>query len=114
MGTAAAKRPAFVTAFFHDTAHLLEVGAQIGFFLTPIMYRRNLLDDKGLGWVVDINPASMYLAVTRDPMLAGYPSADGLAQLGHAYVGAVIATAIFVALAVCVVAWLHKKVIFHL
>src|SRR5262249_10741501 len=32
---------AFVTAFFHDTAHMLEVACQIGFFLTPIMYRRN-------------------------------------------------------------------------
>jgi ABC-type polysaccharide/polyol phosphate export permease len=105
---------AFVTAFFHDMAHLLEVGAQIGFFLTPIMYRRSLLDDKGLGWVVDINPASIYLAVTRDPLLAGFPTAAGMTQLGAAYLAAFIVTAVLVALAGCVVAWLQKKVIFHL
>ena len=106
---------AFVTAFFHDMSHLLEVGAQIGFFLTPIMYRRNLLDDRGLGWVVDINPANMYLAVTRDPILAGMPTTEGWAQLGQAYLAAARSSPrVLVGLAVGVVAWLHKKVIFHL
>jgi lipopolysaccharide transport system permease protein len=105
---------AFATAFFHDTSHLMEVGAQIGFFLTPIMYRRSLLDDRGLGWVVDINPVNMYLAVTRDPLLAGIPTADGLAQLGSAYLAALVVTAVLVGLAAFVTAWLHKKVIFHL
>jgi lipopolysaccharide transport system permease protein len=105
---------AFVTAFFHDTAHLLEVAAQIGFFLTPIMYRRSMLDERGLGWVVDINPANVYLAVIRDPLLAGVPSAAGFAQLGQAYLAAIVLTAALAALAVGVVSWLHKKVIFHL
>jgi lipopolysaccharide transport system permease protein len=105
---------AFVTAFFHDMSHLLEVGAQIGFFLTPIMYRRSLLDEKGLGWVVDINPVNVYLAVTRDPILAGIPTGDEWAQLGYAYLAALIVTAVLVGLATGVVAWLHKKVIFHL
>jgi ABC-type polysaccharide/polyol phosphate export permease len=105
---------AFVTAFFHDTAHLLEVGAQLGFFLTPIMYRRTILDDRGLGWVVDVNPVNAFLAVIRDPLLMGVPSADGLARLGQAYASAAVLTAVLVALAVGVVSWLHKKVIFHL
>src|SRR5580693_4812062 len=35
---AAATISAFATVFFHDTQHLLEVAAQIMFFLTPIMY----------------------------------------------------------------------------
>ena len=105
---------AFLTAFFHDTAHLVEVGAQIAFFLTPIMYRRSLLDDRGLGWLVDINPANLYLAVIRDPLLAGYPTVASLGQLGHAYLGATVCTAVLVGLAAAVVAWLHKKVIFHL
>jgi ABC-type polysaccharide/polyol phosphate export permease len=105
---------AFVTAFFHDAAHLLEVAAQIGFFLTPIMYRRGMLDERGLGWVVDINPAHVYLAVTRDPLLTGAPSAAGFAQLGQAYLAALVLTAALAALAVGVVSWLHKKVIFHL
>jgi ABC-type polysaccharide/polyol phosphate export permease len=105
---------AFVSAFFHDTTQLLDVVCQIGFFLTPIMYRRSVLDDRGLGWMVDINPANVFLAVTRDPLLGGVPSADGLAQLGQAYLAALVLTLALVGLAGCVVSWLHKKVIFHL
>jgi ABC-type polysaccharide/polyol phosphate export permease len=105
---------AFVTAFFHDTAHILEVVTQIGFFLTPVMYRRNVLDDRGLGWMVDINPASLFLAVIRDPILAGVPSGEGLAQLGLALLVTAAFTSALVGLATGVVSWLHKKVIFHL
>lgn len=105
---------AFANAFFHDTAQLLEVGCQIGFFLTPIMYRRSLLDDRGLGWVVDINPANLYLAVIRDPLLVGTPTEAGLAVLGQAYLAAIVFTLALVGLAVGTVGWLQKKVIFHL
>jgi lipopolysaccharide transport system permease protein len=105
---------AFINAFFHDTAHLLEVVTQIGFFLTPVMYRRNVLDDRGLGWLVDINPANLFLAVIRDPILAGVPSAEGLAQLGQSLLVTLAFTAALVGLAAGVVSWLHKKVIFHL
>ena len=105
---------AFVSAFFHDTTQLLDVGCQIGFFLTPIMYRRSVLDDRGLGWMVDINPANIFLTVTRDPILAGVPTADGLAVLGQAYLTAFVLTLALAGLAAGVVSWLHKKVIFHL
>ncbi len=105
---------AFVSAFFHDTAQILEVSCQIGFFLTPIMYRRSMLDDRGLGWMVDINPANLYMSVIRDPLLAGIPSADGLAQLGQAYLAALVLTLALAGLAAGIVGWLHKKVIFHL
>jgi ABC-type polysaccharide/polyol phosphate export permease len=105
---------AFVNAFFHDTAQILEVSCQLGFFLTPIMYRRSLLDDRGLGWVIDINPANLYLSVIRDPLLMGIPSADGFAQLGQVYLAAFVFTAALVGLAIGIVSWLHKKVIFHL
>lgn len=105
---------AFINAFFHDTAQILEVSAQIGFFLTPIMYRRGMLDGRGLGWLVDINPANLYLAVLRDPLVRGTHSSAELAQLGQAHVVALTFTAVLVALAVAVVGWLQKKVIFHL
>jgi ABC-type polysaccharide/polyol phosphate export permease len=105
---------AFVTAFFHDTSHLLEVGAQIGFFLSPVMYRRSLLDDRGLGWLVDINPVNQYLVAIRDPILAGMPTAAGLEQWGAALLGTLVFTTALVGLAAATVAWLQKKVIFHL
>jgi lipopolysaccharide transport system permease protein len=105
---------AFLSSFFHDTAHLLDVACQLGFFLTPIMYRRSVLDERGLGWVVDINPAHIFLTVTRDPLLAGVPTAAGLTALGQSYVAALIVTAGLVGLAAGTVSWLHKKIIFHL
>ena len=105
---------AFISAFFHDTSQILEVTCQLGFFLTPIMYRRTLLDSRGLGWVVDLNPANLYLSVIRDPLLMGVPSSEGLMQLGQAYLAAIVFTAVLVGLAIGVVSWLHKKVIFHL
>ena len=68
---------AFATVYFHDTQHLLEVVAQIMFFLTPIMYTRKLLDDKQLGWMVDANPVYWLLELTRTPLLTGHmPSGD--------------------------------------
>jgi ABC-type polysaccharide/polyol phosphate export permease len=99
---------AFATVFFHDTPHLMEVAAQLLFFLTPIMYPRKLLDDKGMGWVVDVNPGSWLLDVTRGPLLTGQlPGAD-------VYLACVAFTAAVLGLAVGAVAWLQKRVIFHL
>lgn len=102
---------AFANVYFQDTQHLLEVAAQILFFLTPIMYKREDVLDKpgaGLSWVADLNPINLYLELIRTPLVGGgWPPADlylaGLAVTGGA-----------AALAVGTVAWLQKRVIFHL
>ncbi|HVL12126.1 MAG TPA: ABC transporter permease [Gemmata sp.] len=99
---------AFVTVFFHDTQHLLEVAAQIMFFLTPIMYTRKLLDDKQMGWMVDANPVYWLMELTRTPLLTGHMPTAGM------YVAGVAVTAALAALAAGTVAWLQKRVIFHL
>jgi lipopolysaccharide transport system permease protein len=105
---AAATISAFATVFFHDTQHLLEVAAQIMFFLTPIMYTRTLLDDKQLGWIVDANPVYWLLELTRTPLLTGHMPSGEMYLAG---VGVVVA---LVGLAAGTVAWLQKRVIFHL
>src|SRR5262245_30875495 len=105
---AAATLSAFATVFFHDTQHLLEVGAQIVFFLTPIMYPRKLLDDKQLGWLVDAHPVNWLLELTRAPLLTGHMPAAALYAAGAGV------TLALVGLAAGTVAWLHKRVIFHL
>lgn len=105
---------AFISAFFHDTAQIIEVSCQIGFYLTPIMYRRSLLDSRGLGWMVDINPVNLYLTVIRDPLLHGMRNTEMLTHYAHAYLAVILFTFVLAALAVGVVGWLHKKVIFHL
>jgi lipopolysaccharide transport system permease protein len=105
---AAATIGAFANVFFNDTQHLLEVACQILFFLTPIMYRRELLDNKQLGWIVDANPVYWLMELTRTPLLTGnLPTL----QMYAAGVGIVAA---LVGLAVGTTAWLQRKVIFHL
>src|SRR5262245_43855552 len=99
---------AFVTVFFHDIKHLVEVGAQVFFFLTPIMYSRSLLDEKGLGFVADLNPVNLYLELIRTPLLTGQPPGWDLVAAGAAL--ALVA----LGLAAGAGGWLQKKVIFHL
>jgi ABC-type polysaccharide/polyol phosphate export permease len=99
---------AFVTVFFHDTQHLLEVGAQIMFFLTPIMYTRRLLDDKQMGWIADANPVYWLLELTRTPLLTGHLPTPGM------YLAGLLLTLALMGLAVGMVAWLQKRLIFRL
>jgi ABC-type polysaccharide/polyol phosphate export permease len=99
---------AYINVYFHDTVHLLEVGTQFLFFLTPIMYSRRLLDDKDLGWVVDANPVYWMLEMVRYPLLTGFWPPPNLYLLASGF------TLLLAALALGVVAWLHKRLIFHL
>jgi lipopolysaccharide transport system permease protein len=105
---AAATIAAFLTVYFHDTQHLMEVGAQILFYLTPIMYNRTLLDKGGLGWIVDANPVSWLLELTRTPLLTGSTPSLQMYLAGGGF------TLALIGLAIGTYAWLQKRVIFHL
>lgn len=105
----------FATVYFHDLTHLVDVGAQIWFFVTPIMYdRKQVLDDKGMGWVADLNPVNLFLELIRTPLL-GDPvtHAHELPELGL-YLQAVVLTGVMFGLACGTIGWLQKKLIFQL
>ncbi|MCS7021703.1 MAG: ABC transporter permease [Gemmataceae bacterium] len=99
---------AYINVYFHDTVHLLEVGSQFLFFLTPIMYSRRILDEKDLGWLVDANPVYWMLEMVRHPLLTGE-----LVPL-EMYIHAAAFSLLVTGLALGVIAWLHKRLIFHL
>jgi lipopolysaccharide transport system permease protein len=100
----------FATVYFHDLKHLVEVGSQLWFFITPIMYQRKMLDDKGVGWLADLNPVNLFIELIRTPLVEpGHP----LPETGL-YVQAVVLTAAVVGLAFGTIAWLQKKLIFQL
>ncbi|MBX9580520.1 MAG: ABC transporter permease [Gemmataceae bacterium] len=99
---------AFTNVYFQDTQHLLEVGSQILFYLTPIIYKRNVLDRKHLSWVLDLNPVNLFLDLIRAPLLTGEPPPADL------FLTAGVFTVALVGLAAGTTAWLQKKVIFHL
>ena len=105
---AAATIFAFVNVYFQDTSHLLEVGAQILFFMSPIIYYSQNLTDKGLWWMLNLNPVHLFLELIRAPLVTGEPPTGELLLIGTAF------TAIVVGLAAGTTAWLQKRVVFHL
>ncbi len=61
----------FSNVFFQDTQHLCEVGFQICFYMTPIIYTKKILADNGLTWLLYINPLTPMLDLIRDPIVEG-------------------------------------------
>ncbi len=68
---------------FPDMQHLLEVGLQILFYATPILYKAEMLRERGQGWLVDFNPMATFLECLRHPLLEAQPPTPALlAQAG--------------------------------
>jgi lipopolysaccharide transport system permease protein len=61
----------FANVFFNDTQHLSEIGFQMLFYATPIMYPPEMLVSRHLGWVVRFNPINAFLQLIREPILDG-------------------------------------------
>jgi ABC-type polysaccharide/polyol phosphate export permease len=57
--------------YFQDTQHLAEIGFQLLFYATPIIYRKSILVNNGFGWVVQCNPLVAVLDLVRLPILEG-------------------------------------------
>jgi ABC-type polysaccharide/polyol phosphate export permease len=98
----------FATVYFHDVSHILDIGAQLMFFLTPIIYGRQTLADRGMEWVADYNPAAAFIDCFRTPLMTGEPA------FVHQYLLASGTAAVMGGLAVLTVAKLHKRVIFQM
>ena len=60
-----------LNVLFHDTQHLLEIMLQILFYMTPIMYKPEILINRNLGWAVQFNPFAVLLDLIRQPLLEG-------------------------------------------
>lgn len=61
----------FVNVVFRDMQHILEVVFQVLFYLTPVMYPPDVLRDSGAAWLVNCNPLTHFLALVREPIVAG-------------------------------------------
>jgi ABC-type polysaccharide/polyol phosphate export permease len=90
---------AFMHTYYPDTQHILEVGLQILFYLTPIIYPESILRDNGLGWVADWNPVAGFVGLLRCSLLG---------KTGP--VGAYLLTCSILTAATCVAAaWVVRK-----
>lgn len=108
LGWAMALLAGIAHVFFRDTGHLCEVGLQMWFYLTPIMYPRQLLDQRGLSFLVDLNPFVPFLDLLREPL-----AFHAVPQVAT-YLKAVAIVLIMTTTATFVLARLEKKLIFRL
>jgi lipopolysaccharide transport system permease protein len=97
-----------MNVLFQDCQHLIEVLIQVLFYITPIMYPPDILQKRGLSWVVNLNPLAIMLELLRKPIL------DGQAPSALAYGQGLIAVSIAAAAAVITLAKIEKKMIFYL
>jgi lipopolysaccharide transport system permease protein len=94
---------------FHDAQHLTEILMQMLFYMTPIMYHREMLHNrKYVSLVLDLNPLTSLLELLRAPLLDGrMPSTWA--------VGMSIGTAALAAIAAMLtLRFLEKRLIFYL
>jgi lipopolysaccharide transport system permease protein len=98
----------FAHAYFPDMHHLIEIGMQMLFYATPIMYMPDMLRDRGMGWLLDINPLASLVEVVRLPLLGrGMPDTAS-------YLTALTLILITTCLAILTLNRLERKVIFQL
>jgi len=71
LGLSLAMIASVANVYFPDTQHLAEVGLSIVFYMTPVIYTKELLSQRKLDWLVDINPLANALELLRSPILFG-------------------------------------------
>ena len=55
----------FINTVFRDTAHLAEIGFQLLFYLSAVIYPKTVLTGNGIGWLADYNPLVAFLGLIR-------------------------------------------------
>jgi lipopolysaccharide transport system permease protein len=98
----------FANVYLQDTQHLCEVGFQILFYMTPIIYPESILKDQNLSWVADFNPVRALIDLVRKPILTGELPALST------WVIALLTTTVLASLATYTLTRLQKRVIFAL
>jgi lipopolysaccharide transport system permease protein len=110
LGWSLAVMAGFANVLFHDTQHLGEIGFQILFYATPIMFPDELLNKLPLGvrWILYANPVRAFLKLVRDPIL------EGKAPSATVYAVAIVSTCLAMLAASAVLVRLQRRLIFHL
>jgi lipopolysaccharide transport system permease protein len=98
----------YINSVFRDVQHLAEIGFQILFYLTPIIYPPESLARTRLAQLVEYNPLVSLLTIVRQPLLEG--RIPDLATYG----AATLVTLIVSAAAVLSLGRLQKRVILYL
>lgn len=98
---------AVATVFFRDLQYVVSIMIQGLFFVTPILYKQDMLSGK-VSWVVDLNPVTPFVTLFRAPLIdAELPDTSVLLQAGT------ISTVIFI-IGLFVFIRLDKKIVYRL
>ena len=108
LGWSMAVLAGFANVYFADTQHLAEVGFQLLFYATPIIYTEKTLNEHRLSWLMDYNPIVVFLRLFREPILHGHVPAAGT------YTSAVVIVTVMAAWAMLTLVQLQRRLIFHL
>jgi ABC-type polysaccharide/polyol phosphate export permease len=97
-----------LNVLFHDTQHLLEILLQILFYMTPIMYKPEILINRNLGWAVRFSPFAVLLDLVRQPLLQGaLPSIETIRA-------SLLIVAVMVVVAAVLLRWCERRLVFFL
>ena len=97
-----------LNVLFHDTQHLLEIALQILFYVTPIIYKPDMLIQRNLGWAVRFNPFAVLLDLVRQPLL------DGTLPSIATVEASLLIAAGTVAVATLLLRWCERRLIFFM
>jgi ABC-type polysaccharide/polyol phosphate export permease len=97
-----------INVMFQDTQHLTEVGIQILFYVTPIMYPAQMLRDRHLAWFVRLNPVANCLELVRLPIL------EGRVPPLEVFATAAVTALLFAGIAVFTLKRVERIIIFYL
>ncbi len=107
LGWALAILSGIAQTHFPDTQHILEIGLQFMFYLTPIVYRVESLESRtGLTWLVNMNPMTSILALFRTPIMEGTP-----ASMQHVSISVLVLSVVGIA-AVWMLRKLERNLVF--
>jgi ABC-type polysaccharide/polyol phosphate export permease len=94
---------------FQDSQHLIEVLMQILFYVTPIIYRPEMLLQRRLmSWFVRLNPLAAILELIRQPLLEGRLPSSWAVGMG------LLAGVMAVAVAALALRCFERRMIFYL
>jgi ABC-type polysaccharide/polyol phosphate export permease len=108
LGWSIAVLAGFSNVHFQDTQHLAEIGFQMLFYATPVMYRAQQLEGNDMAWIINYNPLATFLQLVREPLLEGRAPAPATFGVAAATVAVVLAAAGLT------LNRLQRRLIFHL
>ncbi len=87
---------AVICARFRDIIQIVQNSMQVLFYVTPIIWNKNMLPEKFGTELLDYNPFYHLLSIVREPLLGNIPSAlNWLVAVIMPIIGWVIALAVF-------------------